>query len=111
MKLAIKLATFLTISTIASTAWGACEDSVYVEVNEEASTVTPKEITVCQRGTVEWNSEGPSRFQIIFPGRRAGVTTRDDPTMHVIEATAPIGDYPYEVRIRDTVLDPVIRIR
>ncbi len=111
MKPAIKLATFLTISTIASIAWGACEDSAFVEVNEQAGTVTPKEITVCQGGTVEWNSEGPSRFQVIFPGQRAGATTRNDPTTHVIEATAPIGDYPYDVRIGNTVLDPVIRIR
>ena len=111
MKLAIKLATFLTISTIASIAWGACEDSVYVQVDEEAETVEPKEITVCQGGTVEWNSTGPSRFQVIFPGRRAGATTRDDPLTHIIEATAPIGDYPYDVRIGSTVLDPVIRIR
>lgn len=84
---------------------------MFVEVNEQASTVTPKDITVCQGGTVEWNSEGPSRFQVIFPGPRAGQTTRDDPTTHIVEATAPIGDYPYDVRIGDTVLDPVIRIR
>ncbi len=111
MKPAIKLATFLTIPLIASAAWGACEDSVFVEVNEQAETVTPKDITVCQGGTVEWNSTGPSRFQVIFPGRRAGATTRDDPLTHIIQATAPIGDYPYDVRIRGTVLDPVIRIR
>lgn len=111
MKLAIKLATFLAISATTSIAWGACEDSVFVEVNEQAETVTPKEITVCQGGTVEWNSEGPSRFQVIFPGPRAGPTTTNDPTRHIIQATAPIDDYPYDVRIGDTVLDPVIRIR
>ena len=111
MKPAIKLATFLAISTIASIAWGACEDSVFVQVNEQAGTVTPKEITVCQGGTVEWNSEGPTRFQVIFAGQRAGATTRNDPLTHIIEATAPIGDYRYDVRIGSTVLDPVIRIR
>ena len=60
---------------------------------------------------MEWKSEGPTRFQVIFPGRRAGATTRDDPLTHIIEATAPIGDYRYDVRIGSTILDPVIRIR
>ena len=111
MKLATKLATFLTISIVTSTAWGACEDSVFVQVSEQAMTVTPKDVTVCRNGTVEWNSEGPSRFQVVFPGRRAGPTTRDDPTTHVIQATSEAGEYPYNVQIRGVDLDPRIIIQ
>ena len=80
MKLTTTVALAFTVSVTSMAAWGAedCEDSVFVQVSEQEMTVTPKDVTVCRNGTVEWNSEGPSRFQIVFPGRRAGPTTRPD---------------------------------
>jgi plastocyanin len=113
MKLTTRLALVLAVSATSMAACGAegCEDSVFVQVSEQAMTVTPKDVTVCRNGTVEWNSEGPSRFQVVFPGRRAGPTTRDDPTTHVIQATSEAGEYPYNVQIRGVDLDPRIIIQ
>lgn len=113
MKLTTTVALVLAVSATSMVAWGAedCEDSVFVQVSEQEMTVTPQDVTVCRNGTVEWNSEGPSRFQVIFPGRRAGPTTRDDPTTHIIQATSEAGEYPYDVRILGQDLDPRIIIR
>ena len=113
MKPIIKIALVLASLTTSVAAWAAgdCQDSVFVEVDEANMTVLPKDVFVCQNGTVTWTSAGPTRFQVVFPGRRAGETTRDDPLTQAIQATAPVGEYPYDVMIRGQALDPRIIIR
>jgi plastocyanin len=87
-----------------------CANEAKVQVDEASMTIAPKEVRVCQGGRVEWTSDGPSRFHVIFPGPRPGNETRGDPTYVVVEATNAKGNYPYVVKIKGQELDPLVII-
>lgn len=95
----------------AAFAQDGCSDSVFVNVDEANMTVGPKTVAVCRNGTVTWQSAGPSRFQIVFPGPRAGPERRPGEFVVVVDATSAPGEYPYRVMIRGEELDPTIIIR
>jgi len=88
-----------------------CNQAAYVQIDESTMTLSPKTVTVCQGGTVTWESAGPTRFQVIFPGQRAGPERRASDLVVTVDAQSPPGDYPYLVQIRGQELDPTIIIR
>jgi plastocyanin len=109
MKIQISVA--LSMWLAASSAFAACgSDNWEVTVDEDAMTVSPKTLEVCNGDVVTWRNTGESRFQVIFRrGSPPGNPSQADNWFSVAISEQP-GAYVYDVKIRGEDLDPTIII-
>ncbi len=92
-----------------------CQASVYILVDEASLTIPQdlKVVTVCRGGEVVWESNGNGPLAIVFPGRRPGDPVPGPPTRVEVQVGPNVeaGQYPYEIRVRDQIVDPTIIVR
>lgn len=86
--------------------------SFTVSIDEASMRIYPKELYVCNGDVVTWVSNGASPFNVIFPpGGRPGSPEQGDGYYRLTISGNRGANYPYDVKIRGTSVDPSIIIR